>query len=86
MQDVYVHPNALKHGLSENEIVFAWENFIRKQHRSGASGDQVIAVGADQKGRLVELVGVDKPFGVLIYHAMTPPTAKMLLELGMARR
>jgi len=82
--DVEVHPNALKHSLSKEDVVFAWENFLRKQRRGLADIDQTIAIGFDRKGNLIELVAVDKPYGTLIYHAKSPPTAKMLIELGMA--
>ncbi|MCL2530373.1 MAG: hypothetical protein FWE41_08650 [Coriobacteriia bacterium] len=84
MFDIEVHPNALKHSLSEEDVVFAWENFLRKQRREVPDVDQMIAIGFDRRGNLIELVAIDKPYGTLIYHAKSPPTAKMLIELGMA--
>ena len=81
-----VHPNAPKHGLTEDDILCAWDNVIRLQYREADDVGQVVAIGTDGGGRLVELVGVDKPFGMLIYHANTPPSARVLAELGLARR
>ena len=86
MFEIEVHSNALKHGLTKEEVVFAWENFVRRQHRELPNGDQIIAVGFDMHGNSIELIAVSKSFGVLIYHAMTPPTEKILKELGIARR
>lgn len=86
MLDVVVHPHALKHGLSEERILEAWSRFFRKRHRKAPNSDQIVAVGVDAKGRLIQLIGVVKPFGVMIYHALTPPTENVLLELGLARR
>ena len=34
-------------------------------------------------GRSIEVVGRKKPFGVLIFHANTPPTARAYKELGL---
>jgi hypothetical protein len=84
--DVLVDYHALKHGLTEDEILFAWENFVRKQHRSTPNSDQIAAVGCDRSGKLIQMVAIEKQFGILIYHAMAPPTAKVLIELGLIRR
>ncbi|MEG2982197.1 MAG: hypothetical protein RR794_00930, partial [Raoultibacter sp.] len=27
LEDIYIHPHALKHGLTEDAIVYAWNNF-----------------------------------------------------------
>lgn len=86
MNGVEIHPHALKHGLSEEDVLFAWEHFVRRQHRRTPNEDQIAAVGYDRSGRMVQMVGIEKPFGVLVYHAMTPPTTKVLIELGLARR
>lgn len=33
MQDIIVHPHALKHGLSVEAIEAAWGNFVRRRPR-----------------------------------------------------
>lgn len=32
------------------------------------------------------MIGIEKPFGTLIIHAMAPPQASILDELGIPRR
>ena len=39
-----------------------------------------------EDGRVVELVGSQKPSAVVIYHAMEPPTKRVLFELGLLAR
>ena len=42
-----------------------------------------VSIGFDQHGRAIEMTGRKKPFGVLIFHANTPPTTRALKELGL---
>lgn len=72
--------------ISENDVLAAWENFVRMEHRREPNSQQAAAVGFDSKGRLLEMVAVAKGDDYLVYHAMTPPTKKMLTELGLSRR
>ncbi|MEI3376360.1 MAG: hypothetical protein V8R08_00720 [Coriobacteriales bacterium] len=85
MFELVVHPHALKHGIAEEDILYAWENFIARQRRAAPREDQTIAIGCDRKGALMELAGIDKPYGTLIYHAFAPPTDSVLRELGLRR-
>lgn len=86
MIEVMVHPHALKHGATEADVRYAWENFIRRRHRRVPHEDQIVAIGVDSQGKLLQMVGVLGAQGVLIYHALTPPTASVMRELGLARR
>ena len=86
MENVYVHPHALKHGLTEEEILYAWDNYISKRRRHIPNTDQIIAVGFDRAGHFVQMVGITKKDGVMVYHAMTPPTARFLAETGLVRK
>ena len=52
-------------------------------HRNPPHEGQLVAVGPDERGRLLQMVGVEKPEGIVIYHAMSPPTGKVLYELGI---
>ncbi len=82
-----VHPHALKHGLSEGEIAYAWENFVKSQQRETPDEDQCVRVGYGRSTPwAIQMVGVEKPFGTLIVHAMAPPQARVLDELGIPRR
>lgn len=86
MADVYVHPHALKHGLSEDEILYAWSNFVKNQYRETPHEDQCVRIGyGSSTSGAIQMVGVVKSFGTLIIHAMTPPQASVLDELGIPR-
>ena len=82
---VIVAEHALKHGLTEGEILHAWKNYVRMQQRSAPNEEYVAAIGCTQAGDMVQMVAVIVEDGYLVIHAMTPPTAKVLKELGMAR-
>ena len=86
MSDPVIAEHAFKHGLNADDIAYAWENFIRKQYRGSPHEGEIVVVGCDRKGRFVELVAVERPFGIVIYHAMQPPTVSVLVELGLVRR
>lgn len=85
-RDVIIVEHAFKHGLSASDISHAWDNFIRMQHRGAPHEGEIILVGYDKSGHLIELVAAERPFGIVIFHAMRPPTRNMLIELGMTRR
>ena len=77
---VKVHSNALRHGLIATEVRLAWENYLIGAVR--VPGELEVRVGVDPAGRLVEMVGSLLPGGEwLVYHAMTPPTKKVLNEI-----
>lgn len=87
MDEVYIHPHALKHGLSEKEIRAAWANYVRSQYRSAPHEEECVRVGYGREtASPIQMIGVVKPFGTLIIHAMTPPQARVLKELGIPRR
>lgn len=84
---VTVHPNALKHGLTEQEVEAAWENYVVGAVR--VPGEVEVRIGVDPSGRDVEMVGsLIQDSGWLVYHAMRPPTKKVRREIerGMRRR
>ena len=87
MLDIYVHPHALKHGLDEDEILYAWSNYIKSQQRSTPHEEEIVRVGY---GKLtpsaIQMIGVQSTYGILIIHAMTPPPSSVLDELGIPRR
>ena len=87
IEEVFIHPHALKHGLSEDEILHAWSNFVRSQQRSTPHEDQCVRIGYGRVTQdAIQMIGIMKPFGTLIVHAMTPPQASVLDELGIPRR
>lgn len=86
MDDLIIDEHALKHGLSPDDIAYVWGNFVVMQYRGAPNEGEVVVVGYDRKGRAVELIAADRPFGMVVFHANTPPSASILLELGLARR
>lgn len=84
---IRVHEHARKHGLSDEEIAYAWENIIRSRQRNGTDDPPIwIAIGILPTGNLVELVGfLDIDGAWCIFHAMVPPTKKFKKELGFGR-
>ena len=84
MDEPVIEEHAFKHGLTEEEIRYAWSHFLRKRYRGAPNEGEIVAIGFDCKGRLIQMVAMEKHCGILIYHAMTPPTRRVLLELSLA--
>jgi len=87
MDDIVVYECALKHGLTEEQICHAWKNAVvcARIKRKNEVVDYV-AIGFDMNGRPIEMTAREKEFGVLIYHANTPPTPRAFRELGLTGR
>lgn len=86
MEEVEISSHAFKHGLSKEDILYAWDNYAVRCYRGAPHEGEILAIGYDTKGRAVQLVGVERSCGVLIYHAMTPPTRNAMRELRLERR
>lgn len=87
-QEVIVHERVTRRHpeLTEEDVRLAWKNaFVVQERREGVPNDRVlIALGADARGRMLELIAAEQPEGsILVFHAMTPPSGKMLFELGV---
>lgn len=83
MDNVFIAEHALKHGIDPDDIEFAWSNYNIRRYRGAPNEGEVVAVGYDRKGRPMELVAAIRPQGMIIFHAMRPPTRKALMELGL---
>lgn len=85
---VLIMDRALKHGLSEEQVRRAWDNHIDTVLRIERDDGYVDykTIGFSDEGHVIELTARLKPFGFLIYHANTPPTARAYKELGLRRR
>ena len=86
MSEIKVHPRVMRrHGeLSEDDVLHAVKSIVSyRQRRNG----HYAGVGLDGNGRLVEMVYIyDAEEDVFfVFHAMTPPTVKLLAELKMTR-
>lgn len=86
MDNVFIDAHAFKHGVTSGEIQQAWNNVVAIRHRNAPNEEIIVAIGLSLKGEAIELVASMKQQSVLVYHAMKPPTEKILKELGLARR
>ena len=85
MGELYVHPHTLKHGLSEQDVRHAWRNAVASTVRICDDGrEDVLAIGPDTHGRIVEMVAARDGVDMLVFHAMTPPTRRFRREMGIA--
>ncbi len=86
---IVIHPRVSKRHpeLADKDVRSAWENQYCAVLRETDCGFRYVAVGYDSRNREIEMVAIGLEDGVwLIYHAMTPPSAKTYDELGMWRR
>lgn len=73
--------------VSKEDAADAWNNCIKCTPAYQGDPDRYLAIGADNKGRLIELVAVRKEGGIwLIIHGQTPPQESIKRALGLGRR
>lgn len=78
---VYVIESALKHGLSEGEVVSAWENvFEYVRCRQDRMPPHYMGLSTLANGTTVELIAFSTGLDWYVFHAMTPPTQGFLHE------
>jgi len=85
-QQVKVHKRIQElHPEIENEdVLAAWDTCYSSARRSDSAFDDYVVIGSDKKGRLLQLIAVLESDGSwLVYHAFTPPTDRVLKELGL---
>lgn len=72
--------------ITKNDAIAAWKNAIRSRPRIEKNPDEYIAIGIDNKGRIMELVAIRNDEGdFLIYHAFIPPQINAKKELGFLK-
>lgn len=82
--NVLILPCALKHGLSEDDILSAWRNATAVRMRNFDIPSIYAAAGPDTRGNLIELLLAEQEDGRFVaYHAMKL-TMKMARELGLS--
>lgn len=75
-----VHPAALRHGVSESDILHAIENSMVVEE-VGEDPMRFLVLGPDSAGNILELVVLDRKTGPIIIHAMAMRTRyQRLLE------
>ena len=88
MIDVKVHPRVtVRHPeITEEDAIVAWKSAIASIRRETSEKDFLLAVGFDRNARLIETIATEDDQGtVFIFHAMTPPSIKMLREVGLVK-
>ena len=70
--------------LSDDGVKKAWTQYVLGAVR--VPGERELRIGYDDRGRLLEMVGVLTEEGWLVFHAMTPPSKKTEKEITRARR
>lgn len=85
MDELIVAEHAFKHGLTAEDVRYAWENSFVAQRRLAPHEDQIVVVGLTKDGKVAELIGSQKASCIVIYHAMVPPTKRVLMEVGLVR-
>ena len=80
--------SALKHGLTKEQVVHAWEHVIERAvcYQLDNGGFLYKAIGFDEDGRAIELAASEKNDIVSIFHANTKLTARIFRELSIERR
>ena len=80
MLELIFHGHALEHGLSEDDIRYAWDNFVKMRPRGK---DFEVRIGFDSAGREIGMVGAKLEDGdVLVIHTKSPAISSIKMELG----
>lgn len=86
MTELIILTCALKHGVTRESIEYAWDNFVEMCFRGAPNEGELVVIGYDMHGKPIEIIAAERPFGVVVFHANTPPSASILIELGLAGR
>lgn len=79
LERVFVrHPD-----LTLMDVRSAWEARIKTQYRLSDEKPYMVAVGAASSGRMLEMIAFEDGSDIVVFHALTPPTKKLLRELKM---
>ena len=85
MERIRVHPRVHERhpDISDENVSTAWENAIALIERRTEEKDFLVAIGFDDKGRLLEMVSTQDYDGVMmVFHAMAPPAKRTLKSLA----
>ena len=82
LETIVVAESALKHGYSEDDVVYAWLNCAQYDARRDSYNSVRLRLGPTLSGDLIELLGERRVYGWRVFHAMRP-TAKTLRFFGL---
>lgn len=98
---IVLHPHAYKHGVEDEEIEYAWNEYLIEHEREEDENSEIEIVRIGPKNKHVDInyveiskdytdclgiIGVRKPYGYLIEHAKRPPLDSLLEEIAIAQR
>ena len=87
MSGIGVHPRIMRRHpeIRQQDIVAAMKSMIRYKYRETG---EWLAVGIDENSHLIEVVYEydEENDYFFVFHGMTPPSRKTLIELGLERR
>jgi hypothetical protein len=89
VEEVSIHPRVHQRHpeITDEDVLDAWASCILSRPRLDKNPNEYLAVGVDTNGRLIELAAIRGADGSwTIFHAMTPPTKKTLIELRFSDR
>ena len=95
-----IYPHALNHGVTDEEIEYAWENFYLSVERAPNEFGEVKIVRIGPRNQhagidgepiegyvdFVGMVAVRKDYGYLVAHAKIPPVQSIVREIEEVRR
>ena len=85
-ENIIVLPSALKHGLSEDDVLHVWHYGATYPYR--AEDWVTLRIGPDIHGRMTEALGEYDPNNAqwVVFHAMTPLSEKLMRSTRTRRR
>ncbi|MBR5951381.1 MAG: hypothetical protein IKZ87_08120 [Actinomycetaceae bacterium] len=98
---IVLHPHAYRHGVGDEEIEYAWNEYFIEHEREEDENGEIEIVRIGPKNEYVDIsyveiskdytdclgiIGVAKPYGYLIEHAKRPPIDSLLEEIATAQR
>lgn len=69
--------------LSRDEILSAWDGRVKTQFRVDRDKPYLVAVGVAYNGKAIEMIAFEDGGDTVIFHALTPPTKKLLKEMNL---
>ena len=78
---VYTTASARKHGLTDEEVEYAWKNvFEYRRVRQDKQPPHYMSIGTLPDGRTAEMVAYSTGLDWVVFHCMTPVTPGFLKE------
>lgn len=69
--------------ITEDEVLSAWDGRIKTQFRVDGDKPYLVSVGVAFSGKAIEMIAFEDDEDIVIFHAKTPPTKKLLREMNL---